>query len=126
MTTSGDGTELFRKLAPDAFAALHTALCEVSPDLMEMAARFPFGEIYQRAGISKRDRQLVTLAALATRGDASSQLKVHIGIALRLGLTQQEIAEAFIQLVPYAGFPTAINATLLLKEVLGDQQSDDG
>lgn len=120
-STKNDGAALFRELAPDARETLSNALSEVSPDLMDMASRFAFGEVYQRPGLSKRDRQLATLAALATRGDAAAQLKVHIGIAFRLGLTKEEIAEVFLQLAPYAGFPTAINATLLLREVLEAQ-----
>lgn len=108
------GMETFRALHSEAAAAL----APIAPDLMRCAAEFPFGDVYQRSGLAKRERQVATLAALATRGDAPSQLALRIEIALRLGVTKEEIAEVFIQLAPYAGFPTAINAAMILRETL--------
>lgn len=115
------GMAMFRNLNAPAVAKMEATLGDVAPDLMRYAAEFPFGDIYARPGLEKRERQLVTLAALATRGDATAQLEVHIGIALALEITPEEIAEVFIQLAPYAGFPTAINAVLSLKSVLNAQ-----
>lgn len=119
------GMALFKELNAPAAERMEVALSAVAPDLMRYAAAFPFGEIYARGGLEKRDRQLVTLACLATRGDARDQLKVHIGIALNMGLSKDEIAESFIQLAPYAGFPTAINAALALREVLESAEAKD-
>ena len=109
------GLAAFQALNPDAVATLQAALSDIAPDLFRYAVSFPFGEIYQRGGLSKRDRQIATVVCLATRGDAAAQLDVHIGIALKLGIAPEELAETFIQLIPYAGFPTAINATLALR-----------
>ena len=110
----------FRKYNAKAADGLEAALADASPDLMRYAAAFPFGEIYRREGLDLRARQVATLATLATLG-AISQLRVHIGIARKMGLTKEEIAEVFIQLAPYAGFPAAINATLALSEVMEDE-----
>ncbi|WP_052947629.1 carboxymuconolactone decarboxylase family protein [Aneurinibacillus tyrosinisolvens] len=49
-------------------------------------------------------------------GGREPQLRVHIGAALNVGITAKEIEEIIIQTVPYAGFPTAINAMNILKE----------
>ena len=114
------GIEFFRTYNARAADGLEAALADVSPDLMRYAAAFPFGEIYQREGMDLRARQITTLATLATLG-AQSQLRVHIGIARKMGLSKEEIAEVFIQLAPYAGFPAAINATLTLSEVIEDE-----
>ena len=111
------GMALFRSLNASAADRMEASLGDVAPDLMRYAAEFAFGDIYGRGGLSKRDRQLVTLACLATRGDATDQLEVHIRVALQLGITREEIAEAFIQLAPYAGFPSAINAAMTLGRV---------
>ncbi len=116
-TAEARGMALFRALNPEAVERMEAALGDVAPDLMRYAAAFPFGEIYARDGLDKRERQIATLACLATRGDATEQLKVHIGIARALGISDAEIAEVFIQLAPYAGFPSAINAVLALKAV---------
>ncbi|MEO0821619.1 MAG: carboxymuconolactone decarboxylase family protein [Pseudomonadota bacterium] len=111
------GMAFFRAHNAKAAARMEAMLGGVAPDLMRYAAEFAFGDVYAREGLAKRDRQLVTLAALATRGDAGPQLEVHIAIALSLGIRREEIAEVFIQLAPYAGFPTAINAAAALARI---------
>lgn len=84
-------------------------------DLGRYIVEFAFGDIYSREGLSLRDRELATVAALTAMGGREPQLKVHIGAALNVGLTEQEIEEVILQTVPYAGFPTAINAMNTLK-----------
>lgn len=113
------GMEYFRSLNAEGARNMEAALTEIAPDLMRYAAAFPFGEIYQREGLATRERQIVTLSALASIG-AIAQLKVHLGIARSLGLTREEVVEVFIQLVPYVGFPVAINATLAAVEIFAD------
>jgi 4-carboxymuconolactone decarboxylase len=53
-------------------------------------------------------------------GGREPQLKVHLGGALNVGLTEKEIEETILQTVPYAGFPTAINAMNVFKKVMAD------
>ena len=89
-------------------------------DLGRYVVEFAFGDIYSREGLSLRDRELATVAALTALGGREPQLKVHIGAALNVGLSEKEIEETIIQTVPYAGFPTAINAMNLLKEMAAD------
>lgn len=89
-------------------------------DLGRYIAEFAFGDIYNREGLSLRDRELATVAALTAMGGREPQLKVHMGAALNVGLTQKEIEETIIQTVPYAGFPTAINAMNVFKEVVAE------
>jgi 4-carboxymuconolactone decarboxylase len=86
-------------------------------DLGRYIVEFAFGDIYDREGLSLRDRELATVAALTVLGGREPQLRVHIGAALNVGLTREEIEETIIQTVPYAGFPTAINAMNVFKEV---------
>jgi 4-carboxymuconolactone decarboxylase len=80
---------------------------------------FAFGDIYSRPGLSLRDREIATLAMLAALGGREPQLRVHIQAALNVGLSRQEVEEIIIQTVPYAGFPTAINAFNVLKNCCG-------
>ena len=118
------GMDAFRALAPDAVARLENGIGQLSPDLVAYAAEFPFGEIYERDGLEKRERQLITLACLATRGDAPQQLKIHFEIARALGIDREALVELVIQLIPYAGFPTALNAAGILLELLPEAQAD--
>lgn len=119
------GRALFEALEPTALRALEDAFADIAPDLVRYAVEFPFGDIYHRPGLAKRDRQIATLACLATRGDAADQLRVHIRIALAMGIGAGEITETFIQLAPYAGFPTAINAVAALRAELVEGSADN-
>jgi 4-carboxymuconolactone decarboxylase len=79
-------------------------------DLGRMIVEFAFGDIYTRPGLSLRDRELVTVAMLAAMGAREPQLDVHLRAARNVGVSRDELEEVIIQTVPYAGFPTAINA----------------
>lgn len=85
-------------------------------DLGRYIVEFAFGDIYSRDGLSHREREIATVAMLTALGGREPQLRVHLGASLNVGLTTKEIEEIIIHTVPYAGFPTAINALSILKE----------
>ncbi len=87
-------------------------------DLGRYIVEFAFGDIYSRENLSLRDREIATIAMLTCLGGREPQLDVHIHAGLNVGLTKQEIEEIIIQTVPYAGFPTAINAMNVLKKIV--------
>lgn len=93
-------------------------------DLGRYIVEFAFGDIYSRDGLSLRDRELATVAALTAMGGREPQLKVHIGAALNVGLTEEEIEEVILQTVPYAGFPTAINAMNVFKAIMEETKRE--
>jgi 4-carboxymuconolactone decarboxylase len=93
------------------------ALADISPDFATYLFEFPFGDIYSRPGLSLRDREIATIAALAAVGTAQPQLKVHIEAGLNVGLSQEEITEILMQMAVYAGFPAALNGLFIAKEV---------
>ena len=78
---------------------------------------FPFGDIYARPGLDLRSREIATIAALTALGNAEPQLKVHIAAGLNVGLTQEEITEAIMQMAVYAGFPAALNGLFAARAV---------
>ena len=84
-------------------------------DLGRYIVEFAFGDIYSRPGLSLREREIATVAMLTALGGREPQLHMHIQAALNVGLSRQEVEEIIIQTVPYAGFPTAINALNVLK-----------
>lgn len=86
-------------------------------DLGKYIVEFAFGDIYSREGLSLREREIATIAMLTCLSGREPQLNVHIHAGLNVGLTKQEIEEIMIQTVPYAGFPTAINAMNVLKKI---------
>lgn len=99
------------------------ALADIAPDFATYLFEFPFGDIYSRPGLSLRDREIATIAALAAMGTAQPQLKVHIEAGLNVGLSQSEITEILMQMAVYAGFPSALNGLFAAKEVFAGRVS---
>ncbi|MBC9247935.1 carboxymuconolactone decarboxylase family protein [Paracoccus sp. 11-3] len=97
--------------------AVVDALADIAPDFATYLLEFPFGDIYSRNGLSLRDREIATIAALAAMGTATPQLKVHIQAGLNVGITRDEITEILMQMAVYAGFPAALNGLFAAKDV---------
>ncbi|GAB7078391.1 carboxymuconolactone decarboxylase family protein [Megalodesulfovibrio paquesii] len=102
------------------------SLATVCPDLARYMIEFPFGDIYSRPGLSLRDRELATIAALAALGHAQPQLQVHVRAGLRVGLTQEEILEVIMQIAVYAGFPAALNAAFTAQRAFEQHAEHQG
>jgi 4-carboxymuconolactone decarboxylase len=89
---------------------------DIAPKLAELTDEVLFGDIWERPGLSKRDRSLVTISALIAM-NRPDQLRSHIALGRQHGLTQPEIVEAITQLAFYAGWPSAVTGATLAKEV---------
>ncbi|GCE26474.1 4-carboxymuconolactone decarboxylase [Dictyobacter alpinus] len=92
-------------------------------DLGRYIVEFAFGDIYSRPGLSLREREIATVAILTALGGREPQLRVHMEAALNVGISLQELEEIILQTVPYAGFPTAINATNVLTRLKSEMPS---
>lgn len=97
--------------------AVVESLNDIAPDMGKYIVEFAFGDIYNRKGLSLTMRQAVTIAVLSALGGCEKQLQIHINAALNVGLEQEEIIEIIIHCVPYMGFPKALNALSVAKEV---------
>ncbi|MBI3937315.1 MAG: carboxymuconolactone decarboxylase family protein [Betaproteobacteria bacterium] len=93
----------------------------VAPKLVELSERVLFGEVWERPGLSKRDRSLITVAALVAL-NRSDQLRGHLDRALNNGVTREEIGELITHLAFYSGWPTAMTAGLVAKEVFDQKK----
>ncbi len=89
---------------------------DVAPKLAELTDDVLFGDIWERPGLAKRDRSLITVAALVAL-NRPEQLRSHIALARRNGVTEQEIVETITQLAFYSGWPNAITAVGVAREV---------
>jgi 4-carboxymuconolactone decarboxylase len=92
------------------------AIGDFAPKLVSLTDDVLFGDIWERAELSKRDRSLVTVAALITNG-STEQLKGHLARAKDNGLSEAELKEVIIHLAFYAGWPRAMSAVTVAKEV---------
>ena len=86
------------------------------PKLIELSEKVLFGDVWERPGLSKRDRSLITVAAL-TAMYRSDQLKGHLERALTNGVTKDEISELITHMAFYAGWPCAMTASRIAKGV---------
>ncbi|TPW75617.1 carboxymuconolactone decarboxylase family protein [Schumannella soli] len=91
---------------------------DIAPKLAELTDDVLFADVWNRDGLSARDRSLVTVAALVTGGDAA-QLRFHLGRAVENGVSRIELIEAITHLAFYAGWPKAMTALGVAREVLG-------
>lgn len=93
---------------------------DVFPKLGELTDRVVFGDVWERPGLSKRDRSLITVAAL-TALYRPDQLRGHLWRALDNGVTKDEIGELITHLAFYAGWPNAGTAALIAKAVFQER-----
>ena len=91
-------------------------LGDIAPKLAELTDEVLFGDVWARPGLSQRDRSLITVAALVAMC-RPEQLRAHLARARDNGLTQDELAEAITHLAFYAGWPSAVTAVGVAREV---------
>ena len=89
---------------------------EMAPKLAELTDEVLFGDVWERPNLSKRDRSLVTVSALVAMY-RPEQLRSHLARARENGITEDELIEAITQLAFYAGWPNAVTAISVAKEV---------
>ncbi|MGV9707397.1 carboxymuconolactone decarboxylase family protein [Streptomyces sp. NPDC003483] len=95
-------------------------LAGIAPKLVEVTNEVLFHDVWERPGLSPRDRSLVTVSVLAALY-RSEQLPYHLGVALDNGLTVEELSEAITHLAFYAGWPNAMTAITRLKEIVDER-----
>jgi 4-carboxymuconolactone decarboxylase len=114
--------EVFEKVVGVSGKQALAQLDDIAPDFAQITIEHGYGGIYAREGLSLRDRELSSISALAAIGGCEGQLRTHLHGALNVGLTAKEITEALIQVSSFAGFPRAINALMVAKEVFRERE----
>jgi 4-carboxymuconolactone decarboxylase len=92
------------------------AASDFSRPLQETVTRFCFGEIWQRPGLDRRTRSLITVSMLIGAG-RFAQLAAHVRGALANGVTQEELRELVLHSQLYCGIPSAVEATAVCEAV---------
>jgi 4-carboxymuconolactone decarboxylase len=91
-------------------------LADFAPKLVEITEKVLFGDVWERPQLSKRDRSLITCAALVALGK-TEQMNFHFPRALENGVTQEELIELVTHLAFYSGWPSAMSAATKAKEL---------
>ena len=93
---------------------------EFVPALGDLRDRVLFGEVWERPQLSKRDRSLVTCAALVAFG-WTEQMKTHFPRAIANGVSKEELIEMITHMAFYSGWASAVTAAMQAREILADQ-----
>ena len=97
----------------------------VAPKLIELTESVVYGDVWERPGLSKRDRSLITVAALIAL-ERREQLPLHLDRAAANGVTEEEVGEMITHLAFYAGWPAAMTAGMVQAERVAGLGSADG
>jgi 4-carboxymuconolactone decarboxylase len=125
LATDTDGTDRYRRglrsfhdlmFGTDSLDSI-TSLSEISPELAQWSIEFVFGDVLARGALEAKVKQLVIVSMLATVGNRENVLRLHLVGALGCGATIAELIEVLIQISVYAGFPAALNAFAVARDV---------
>ncbi|WP_372399911.1 carboxymuconolactone decarboxylase family protein [Azospirillum sp. HJ39] len=87
-----------------------------APKLAELTDGVLYGDVWERPGLSKRDRSLVTVTALIVL-NRPDQLRSHLALARQNGVTEEELIETITHMAFYSGWPSAVSAVAIAKDV---------
>ena len=117
------GVEILQRLSGEGLEQSANKVAEIAPDFARMTIEFPFGDLYSRGAVDLRTREVAAIAALAALG-RMKQLRVHVGAALHVGCTCEEVVEILMQTAIYAGFPRALDALSECHDLLTNPEGE--
>lgn len=94
---------------------------DVAPKFAQLTDEVLFGDVWARPGLSQRDRSLITVSALIAM-NRPEQLRAHLARARDNGLSDAELVEVITHLAFYAGWPSAVTAIGVAREVFDGPQ----
>lgn len=102
--------------APPQQSRAQQLMGSTAPKLAELTDTVLYDDIWERPGLSKRDRSLVTVTALIAL-NRPDQLRSHLALARQNGVTEGELIETITHMAFYSGWPSAVSAVAIAKEV---------
>lgn len=106
--------------APSGPTRAQQLVGDIAPKLAELTDNVLFGDVWERPQLAKRDRSLVTVSALVAM-NRPDQLRSHLALAKKNGVTEEELVEAITHLAFYTGWPSAMSAATVAKEVFREK-----
>ncbi len=106
--------------APSGPTRAQQLVGDVAPKLAELTDQVLFGDVWVRPQLGRRDRSLVTVSALIAM-NRPDQLRSHLALAKQNGVIEEELVEAITHLAFYTGWPNAMSAAGIAKEVFQKQ-----
>lgn len=94
---------------------------DIAPKLVQLNDDVLFGDIWERGELNPRDRSLITVTSLITGGN-TQQLGFHLNKAKENSLSEEELIEVITHLAFYAGWPKAMSAIMVAKELFSKEK----
>jgi 4-carboxymuconolactone decarboxylase len=116
------GFKKMSEIDPEGAEKIAQILQAFSPDMGKYVVEYPYGDVFPRTILTDREKEIAIVAALTAMGNARPQLKYHLNAALNLEISEEKLKEIMILMSVYSGFPTALNGTFALKEVLDERK----
>lgn len=105
-------------------SAVEKLIGDFAPKLVELTDRVLFDDVWERTELSKRDRSLITVAALIAL-NRPDQLRFHLSRAIENGVKERELIEVITHLAFYSGWPNAMSAVMIAKELFSKLESKE-
>lgn len=116
-----DGVAVQKRIFGETIDKMHAATPPQQKDIMvDYLSAFCFGDIYTRAGLDLKMRELLTFCMISTLGGCEAQVRAHVQGNAAVGNTKQNLVDALAQLLPYIGFPRTLNALSCVNAVMQD------
>jgi 4-carboxymuconolactone decarboxylase len=115
------GLAVLKQIGGENFGAPVSQLARFSEDLARFTIQYPYGDVLSRDGLDLRTRQILTTATLLSHGSAQSQLSFHLNGLLNAGGTREDIVDLLFISAGLLGFPMAINAVPIVRDILADR-----
>ncbi len=115
------GMEVRRAVLGDAHVARAQAdRTGLTADFQDFLTRYAWGEVWSRPALDRATRSCITVAMLVALG-RYEELALHLGGALRNGVSVEQLKEVLLQTAVYCGIPAANAAFRVAAQVIGDQ-----
>ncbi len=119
------GLAVLKQIGGENFGGPVSQLASFSEDLARFTIQYAYGDVLSRNGLDLRTRQILTAATLLAHGSAQSQLSFHLNGLLNAGGSRDDVVDLLFISAGLLGFPTAINAVPIVRDVLADQEARD-
>jgi 4-carboxymuconolactone decarboxylase len=117
-----EGMKVRRAVLGDAYVDRALAsVDDLSADMQQYVTEAAWGSVWTRPGLPRRERSIITLSMLVAL-NRPHELRVHVQGGLNNGLKQKEIIELIMHSAAYCGFPAALDALRVAREVFAEQK----
>jgi 4-carboxymuconolactone decarboxylase len=101
----------------ELFGSTQLSRRDLDPEFFDIMKSFTYGEVFYQGNLDSRQRELIALVVLTTI-QCLSEVRLHVGAALNIGVTPIEIKESLYQCAPFIGFPRVQEALNIVNEVM--------